>query len=219
MASKKSNKAVASDVNIPLLSQIKVGNVTHISRADGEPLLKHNPPLITVDTSDMDLNQNAAVRLTEAGVNMVPNASAPVTNGLSHKFPIISGFVQPPAKKRGKVGGAPTQYPFAELQVGGSFFVPNTDEMPNALKTMGSTVSSKNMHYSEETGETEVVTRAKRGKKNKAVLDANGEKVMETVTVHKRKPLRKFEIRGVEAGKTYGDWACEQSGAVITRVL
>ena len=85
------------------------------------------------------------------------------------------------------------------------------------MKTLGSTISSANIRYADKIGEKEV-TRAKRGEKNKLVLDANGQKIMETKAVPEYKFNRKFSIRGVEAGKTYGNWTAEANGALIQRV-
>jgi hypothetical protein len=110
-------------------------------------------------------------------------------------------------------------YPFDSLEVGQSFFVPVSEKHPDPVKTLGSTVSSANMRYAEETGEHKTVNRAKRGEDRKALLDASGNKIMEQVSIPVYKHTRKFSIRGVEAGKSYGSWIAPATGALIARVV
>ncbi len=212
----KKAKVVEAALNIALLQVIGNGSVTHISQDDGLPLLQHNPSLIEVDTTNI-VDDKAAVRLTEEGwkmINIDPNTvSASVSNG----YDIISN-AELPAAKRGGRGGAPIQYPFDKLEAGQSFFVPVSAKHANPLKTLGSTVSSANMRFSVETGEMKTVERTKRGEKNKAVVDAQGNKVKETVQVPVRKQTRKFTIRAVKAGVTYGGWTAPNDGALIARV-
>lgn len=214
----KRTAATQAGVNVDLLKNIQNGTVKYISKDDGMPLLKAG--LIQVDINQTDAVGNALVALTEAGVKMVGNSTPTGAVAPVSPYAILSG-VQLPVSKRGfaKGGGAPTQYPFDKLEVGQSFFVPVSEKHPNPVKTLGSTVSAQNFKYSEETGETEQKERAKRGKKNKAVLDENGNKIMETVTVKLRRPLRKFSIRPVKAGVAYGSWTPEADGAVIARTL
>lgn len=205
-------------VNTVLLRAIASGMVLRVSPDEGLPLINHNPPLIEVNFEDV-VNDKAAVRLTQEGFAMlnvnsgVHSASAAVAN-----YAIISNAVLPAAKRGGR-GGAPVQYPFDKMEVGQSFFVAVSLKHANPVKTLGSTVSSANMRYSVETGETKQVMRTKRGEKNKAVLDEAGNKVKEQAVVKVRKQTRKFSIRPVKAGVTYGDWTAESDGALIARVL
>ena len=195
------------------------GNDYYVTQAEGEPLLNHTPPLIVVNF-DMKQDNKVASRITEAGIVMVGGSSgvtaqastAPVAGS---GFSIMKG-VELPASRRGVGlhGGAPKKYPFEQMEVGDSFFVPVSEDTPNPLKTLGSTVSSANMRYATETGETREKTRVKRGKDRKAVVE-NGEKVMETVTLPVYEFTRKFEIRGIEAGKKYGTWTAPESGALL----
>lgn len=73
-------------------------------------------------------------------------------------------------------------YPFDALEVGQSFFVPNSDEKPNAAKSLASTVSSATSRYAvpSEDGATKI---NKKG---------------ETVPVMVK--TRKFVVRSVEGG-------------------
>lgn len=210
--------ATQANINVTILREIQDGTRKYISKDEGMPLLQAG--LIKVDTSQVDAVGNALVALTETGAKMV--ASANTTGGgiaVASPYAIMSG-VQLPVSKRGfaKGAGAPTLYPFEQLEIGQSFFVPVSDKHPNPVKTLGSTVSAQNHKFSEETGEVKQVERAKRGKKNKAVLDDNGQKIMEMVTVKLRKPLRKFTIRPVKAGVEYGSWTPDADGAVIARI-
>lgn len=208
---------VSAGVNVALLKAIASGSVTHISQEDGLPLLNANPPLIEVNTNDI-VDGQAAVRLTQEGITMIGGqvASNPVAS-VSNGYSIISNAALPAAKRGGR-GGAPVQYPFDALEVNQSFFVPVSAKHPNPVKTLGSTVSSANMRYSVETGEMKTVERTKRGEKNKALVDAQGNKLKEMVTVAVRKQTRKFAIRPVKAGVTYGDWTADQDGALIARI-
>ena len=211
-----------SAINMKLLASIaNATEQSYISKDDATPLLANDPVLIEVNTGMLDANGNAAVRLTPAGAKLVADAApAQAASGEASKaspYAIISNAVLPPSKRGNKGGGAPTQYPFADLEVGQSFFVPKSDKHPDPVKTLGSTVSSANMRYAVKTGEMKEVSRAKRGEGNKAIL-VDGKKVMEKVQVPVYKFERKFSIRGVEKGKSYGEYVAPADGALIARV-
>lgn len=208
----KHNKTVAAA--LALIQQ--TGRAT---QAVGEPLVKLG--LIEVDTSNVDENGAAAARLTQKGIDGMPVAkNAPVAGNPAPSFAIIDNAVLPESKRGfGRTAGT-SKYPFANLTNGQSFFVANADvEGGDALKKLTSTVSNMNNKYRTETGETETKTRTKRGEGNKAVVDNDGNKVKETVTVPVYKQDRKFSIRGVKAGVAYGGWTAPADGALIARVL
>ena len=213
----KKNK---SAVNDNLLLAIGAGEVTHVSRNDGMPLVQAG--LVEVNTDILDDNGNAAVRLTDKGKAMINGvseiASDVATASVAGKYDIISDAVLPATKRKGGGGGAPVVYPFDSLEIGQSFFVPVSEKHKDPVKTLGSTVSSANMRYAVNTGETKTVERTKRGPKNRAVLDANGEKVRETVEVPVYRHTRRFSIRPVVAGQTYGNWVAPANGALVARV-
>lgn len=218
-------KAVKSNVNIDLLKNIDAtnnsGSVFYISKDDGLPLLNHDPALIEVNMEMVDGNGNAAARLTDAGKALI--AAAPATNAAAPQadkasaFEIITNAGLPPSRRGGRRRGAPSKYPFDKLEIGRSFFVPKSADHPDPVKTLGSTVSSANLRYAKETGETKEVERAVRDGR-KAKLDANGNKIMEKKIVPVYNYERQFSIRGVEKGKTYGSWVAPDDGALITRV-
>lgn len=203
---------------IKLLNDIDNGTVKFLSAADGQPLATNDPPLIEANTAVQDPTDpsKVAVRLTPAGKALVPVAGAAAE--VAPSFTIMTD-VPIPASKRGNKTGSRNQYPFEDLQVNGTFFVPVSEKHPDPVKTLGSTVSAMNTKYSEGTGEFEEVERTKRGKKNKAVLDAAGNKIREMVKVEKKKAIRKFVIRPVTVGVKYGNWVAPANGALIGRTL
>ncbi len=231
MAKSSAAKVVTEDfvdmtVNMKLLSEIALGKIRYIAKTqDAEILLMHNPPLIEINIHDPDPSDKTRVacRVTTAGAALLTAHQNPVIEGNNSmelnvsKFEVITDAVLPPIKRGGGGGGAPTKYPFDNLQVGNSFFVPATARLPNPLKTLGSTVSSANHRYANVVGEKEV-ERSKRGERNKLVLDANGNKIMEVRIVPVYQFTRKFTIRGVKAGVKYGNWAAPADGALIARV-
>jgi len=214
-------KAVESSVDVELLKQIGSGQVQQIDRDNAMPLLQHQPPLIECGSVDMQSGM-APCRLSEAGQHYLNGgmSTAKHVEAVKTEYGIITNATLPPSRRGQNLGGggAPVKYPFDALEVGGSFFVPATEKRPDPLKVLGATVSSANMRYAEETGEMRTVTRAKRGEKNRAVRDEHGEKIMETKQVPVYNFSRKFEIRGVEAGKSYGAWVAPADGVLIGRV-
>ena len=214
-------KATVTGPNASVIAALKaIDSTGRATKEVGEPLLKQG--LIEVNTNDV-VEGLAAARLTDTGkaaiMDKVASTSTASTE-VASSFAIITDAILPASKRGNRLGsGAPAKYPFATMELGNSFFVPGTDKMPNPLKTLGSTVAVQNHRYSEPTGEVKKVERTKRGPKNRAVLDANGNKVREVVDKNLRKPVRKFSIRGVEKGVAYGNWTAPVDGALIARVL
>lgn len=215
-------KKTESGINRELLGMIAAASAVNqfyfVTQAEGQPLLDQG--LIEVDTSKIE-NGKAASRITPAGVNLLNGGgtmSNVATEATSSPYGVIKGAALPPSKRGSglKGGGAPKQYPFDTMEVNDSFFVPVSEKHENPVKTLGSTVSSANLRFAEKTGE-KVVTRNKRGKKNKLVLDASGNPIPEQVTVPVYKYTRRFSIRPVEAGKQYGEWVAPANGALIAR--
>lgn len=214
-------------LNTELLKQVieatKNNSPMYLTQADAISAgLQMTPPLIEANITMLDPNDSnkAAVRATPAAEAAVAAPAAETSNAgaTASPYAIVTGAALPVSKRGGGRGGAPTQYPFDSLEIGQSFFVPVSEKHENPVKTLGSTVSSANLRFSEETGATRKVTRVKRGEKNKGLKDAAGNKIMEDVEVAVRKQLRKFSIRSVEAGKKYGEWTAPADGALIQRV-
>jgi hypothetical protein len=110
-------------------------------------LLEGNAASITGDGDKATIQ----VRATTAGVQAVTAAPpivdvvrAPIVKG---NFQIESGMPVPEIRRGGDRTNA---YPFEQLEIGQSFFVPNTVEVPNPAKTLGSTVSSATRRYKTE---------------------------------------------------------------------
>lgn len=200
--------------------------ILYVGQVQGQPMLAHNPPLIEINTALTDPNDNSKVacRATPAAADYLSanyNNGGPVNT--PSQYAVITNAQLPPPKKRGNSegSGAPTKYPFATLEVGQSFFSANSEHKKgDAVKGLGSTVSAQNDKYSEPTGEMKTVTRAVRDPQTKkAKLNPDGSKVTETVQLPVKKYNRKFTIRPVEAGKTYGGWTAPADGALIARTI
>lgn len=197
-----------------LLQAIVSGSVTRVSQADGLPLLTHSPPLIEVNTNDVDAEGKALVRATSDGMSMIaPVAVNETETSNGSQFEVITNAVLPARKRLGRAAGT-SMYPFDKLDIGGSFFVAGADK----VKKLASTISAQNMKYAEKTGQMKTVERTKRGPGNKAVLDGAGNKVKETATVPEFKFTRKFAMRGVKAGQACGAWVAPADGVLISRV-
>ena len=194
------------------------GRQSYVS-VDAKPLV--DAGLIEVNIQVKNEQGQVLARSTDAGKAKVAAGDQPKATG-THAV-IVTGAVLPPAKARGnRTGsGAPTKYPFADLEVGGMFFSPNSDHAKgDAVKALGSTVSAQNDKYAEPTGEMKTVTRAVRDKQTKkAVLNADGSKQTETVQLPVKKYNRKFTIRPVIGGQTYGSWVAPSDGALVARTV
>lgn len=178
----------------------------------GKPLLAQN--LIVVDMQDV-VGDAVKASLTPAGLEAI-NAGSPTSTAPTGGYQVLSGITLPESKRGfGRTAGPP-KYPFATMDVGQFIFIPNSDT-PDAAKKLASVVSNANNKYRTATGEMVQKVRTQRGEGNKAVLDANGNKVRETVQVPVYKSDRKFTIRPVSKGVAYGAWTAPDDGAVIAR--
>ena len=139
------------------------------------------------ETGDIEINLgvkdeagNVAVRATESGIAKIKGNSISVAVAAPVEpsgFKIESGIEMPAPEGRGRSG---SKYPFDVLEVGQSFFVPDTAEQPDATASLASTVSGATQRYaSNHPTETKVV---------------NG------VTVPVKVYSRKFSLRKVDGG-------------------
>jgi hypothetical protein len=217
-------------MNVELLRAIAnataANTVVYVSKEDGLPLLQNIPALIDVNANQTDPEDasKVAARITEAGVSYLAANAGHAQNKSMSAFAVQSGGLVLPKVKRGGFGsGAPVKYPFDTMGVNDYFFVANTAvSKGDAFKTMGSAVGSANQRYQVDVIEngvpkTKVVERVKRGEGNKALKDANGQNVKETVTVNEKQSKRKFTVRAVQAGVEYGSFKAPADGAVIVR--
>lgn len=229
MVKSAKSTATADGIDKGVLAQIVAGTVTHVSQAVGLPMVTHAPPLIEVDTAQLDAAGNALCRATADASVYLNGSAAPQAQAVSAtNYAIITNAVLPEPKKRGNAfgAGAPTKYPFADLTVGGMFFSANSEHSKgDAVKALGSTVSSQNNKYSEPVMEngvvkTKKVTRAVRDPQtHKAIIGADGKKQTETVDLPVKSYNRKFTIRPVTGGQKYGEWTAPADGALIARTV
>lgn len=159
--------------------------------------------LVEVNSAAIEPNGNAPVRATAAGVAQVNGAPVPdpkpaATGGYS----IDSGIEVPAISGRGR--GASTVYPFEQMEIGNSFFVPATAERPDPAKQLASTVSAATARYqvAKEPAEYKQVVNAvyAKGPDGKLARDAEGKLIKtgeRTDTVQVMVQIRKFMIRGV----------------------
>lgn len=142
--------------------------------------------LVEVNPSISNEAGEFATRATEKGVLQVNTVSNTESNAVAavpakNSFVLESNIPVPSISGRGRTG---TTYPFDAMEVGNSFFVANSEDKPNAAKSLASTVSSATARYAVETGETKL---------NKAG---------ETVLVVRE--TRKFIVRSVEENGVKG---------------
>lgn len=214
---KESKKNKAAFVNVAVLSGIASApnGIGRVTQAEGVPLIEAG--LIQVDTSDV-VEDKAAAKLTDSGQQYLNNLNGNI-NKEKPMYGIIKGVVIPPSQRGNRKGaGAPTVYPFATMDVGDSFFVPNS-EKKDAAKKLGSTVSQFNMKNRVATDETETKEVTKRGKGNKAELNPDGSKVKETKTVPVYRQTKKFVLRAVKKDQQLGEWKAPEDGALIAREM
>ena len=157
---------------------------------------------------------NTQIRINAAGVEYLKDLETPVDNGSNGgnnddqsganaeqkktaggkpMFQIQSNVEVPKATKRTRTSA----YPFDQLEIGQSFFVPATAERPDPAKTMGSTVSAANERHSE------VV-------EGQFKVNRKGNEVPVT------RPLRQFIVRGIEDGAAWGHEGVK--GAAVWRI-
>jgi len=104
--------------------------------------------LVEINETMTDEAGHIATRATQKGIDSMSKtatakapAAAPVN---ASGFAIEDGIALPSVSGRGRTA---TVYPFDALQVGQSFFVPNSEDKPNAAKSLASTVSSATARY------------------------------------------------------------------------
>lgn len=157
---------------------------------------------------------NNTVTDTNTATTDTATAAAPA------KFGIISNAGAVFAA--GRTRKAATMYDFDAMNVGDIIFVPNSEDKPDAAKSLASTISSANKRFSTDTGETEQVEVKvyQTGEDGKRVKGEDGKLVVTGTKTETRpvlKPGKTFAVKPVEGGKTYGSWTAPASGAVILR--
>lgn len=168
----------------------KAGSFVYTSVSVHGPLIEAG--LVEVNPAIANEAGEIATRATQKGIEMTATstqetaavetaAAAPVT--VSSGFAIEAGVPLPSISGRGRTG---TTYPFDKMEAGHSFFVPNSEDKPNAAKSLASTVSSATARYAVPAADGST-------KANKA-----GEQVPVMVET------RKFVVRSVEENGVKG---------------
>ena len=138
------------------------------------PAAVHDPlveaGLVEINPAMVNEAGEIATRATQAGIESLDSGAIVVGNatteansetaatGTTQKaktmFQIENDVPVPVISGRGRGGN---MYPFDQLAVGQSFFVPNSESKPNAAKSLASTVSSATARYAvpAEDGSTE----------------------------------------------------------------
>lgn len=163
---------------------------------------------------------NNTVTDTNTNTAAATGATGATAAASTAKFEIISNAGA--QFSAGRTRKAATMYDFDAMNVGDIIFVPNSEDKPDAAKSLASTISSANKRFSTDTGETEQVEvktyqtdeAGKRVKGEDGKLIVTGKK---TETRPVLKPGKTFAVKPVEGGKAYGAWTAPASGAVILR--
>lgn len=188
-----SKKNLSAFLSLAGVIAASIAGYTHATAESVKPFADEG--LVEVNTELTNESGTPAVRLTEAGNQLHASHTQPqgdnsgqgasigqtATSTANSGFNIVADVPLPGGEVRGRAG----TYPFDDLQVNGSFFVPNTAEKPNAAKSMASTVSSATARYATEVaGET--------------VKNRKGNIVPKTIET------RKFVVRPVKDGAPWG---------------
>ena len=161
MATKKSaGKKTAATVAVIGLAEIVAAgaNGMFVPESVYAPLVEAG--LVEINPGMTDENGYVATRATQAGIEALDNGetignnatseatSATAATGETQKvktmFKIEDSIPVPTISGRGRGGNV---YPFDQLEVGQSFFVANSEDKPNAAKSLASTVSSATARY------------------------------------------------------------------------
>ena len=163
MATKKSagKKTAATAVVVIGLAEIVAAgaNGMFVPESVYAPLVEAG--LVEINPAMTDDNGYVATRATQAGIEsldsgaiVADNATSEATSATAEtgKTEKVKTMFQ--IKKRSEVnviksarGRQGTQYPFDELDAGDCFFVANSEDKPNAAKSLASTVSSATARY------------------------------------------------------------------------
>lgn len=149
-----------------------------------------------------DYLENIGENEVNAPVQIMPTVSVP-----SSDFVIDDDVAMPATGRKGRRGAS--KYPFDALQVGQSFHIPATPDMPNPAKELATGVSGANKRFAYNLPETEVRTFNRRIRLAKGVYKTDpetGAEIIETKTItgFKQGYNRHFVIRPVTAADPRG---------------
>ena len=161
MTTKKSAaKKTAEIATVITLSEIVAAGANGLFT----PAAVHGPlveaGLVEINPAMVNEAGEIATRATQAGIESLDSGAIVVDNATSEAnsaiaetgktekvktmFQVENDVPVPAISGRGRGGNV---YPFNQLEVGQSFFVPNSESKPNAAKSLASTVSSATARY------------------------------------------------------------------------
>ena len=136
--------------SITLLRAIVAAGAAGIFASPKELTWLTTQGMVETNSQITDEQGNIAVRATQKGIDQImttetTQVSTPAVKSAGN-FVIEDGFAIPAASKR--IGKAST-YPFEQMAVGQSFYVPATEDKPNPAKSLSTTVSAANRRFAE----------------------------------------------------------------------
>lgn len=209
--------------NMQLLGEIvkatQADSFVHVAEAHYRPLVQAGYVEIN-DTIKNDKGE-VATRATQAGVEAFGAAQSAAGNtqaqtpasgpAVAASTFTLTADVPLPVSKRGG-GRQGTKYPFDTMEVGQSFFVPNTADKPNMAKSFASTASSATARTAVQNGTKQVQDKDDEGNVKK---DAQGNPIM--VEVPNMVPQKRFEVRAVADGAPWGHAGVAGAGVWRTK--
>lgn len=130
----------------------------YLTQAEGADLVSAGFATVNVDDVQGD---TALVQLTAAGLALITPATAKAAKVVIE----IDTDVKMPEAQKKRGGKRGSKYPFDKLEIGASFHVPKSKDMPNPVSALASSLTGARRRY------------------ESPVLDSEGKPVMETVTV------------------------------------
>lgn len=145
---KKLTKAQLNGKLVEIVAATNSGGVLYTPTEVHGPLVAEG--LVEINAG-MTNENGIATRATAKGIETVNASSNSATQAASAPAKPIFAIEKaslPAISGRGRAGGSEI-YPFDQMEVGDSFFVPNSDDKENAAKSLASTVSSATKRYAE----------------------------------------------------------------------
>jgi hypothetical protein len=152
-----------------------------LPEAEANVISASEPTFIESNSATKDANGNVAVRATAAGIAASQGAQEVAAAASSEPkqpkpvFTVEKGKTLPPIQRGGVKADI---YPFGQMEVGDSFFVPATEKRPNPSKALASTVSSATKRFKGQTPARTFTVRAVKAGENGET--ANGARIWRT---------------------------------------
>ena len=165
MAPKKGAKKVVEKLDLAAI--VNCGEPGYIFSFPDEHAELLAGGYVQVNPELKDENGAIATAATQLGIDFIKNNGAIAPNeGTKMSAFVIETSSEIPQSTRGGAGGRTAVYPFDQLpaptEAGyANFFVPATEERPDPVKSLASTVSSANLRFAspDPSGKTRTITR------------------------------------------------------------